>query len=245
MAFSVERVSKNFGIFQALKHVSFEIDAGKILGIAGPNGAGKSTLLNVCTGILRPSDGKISMNGLRTDRAQLHQLCRFGLARTFQIPQVFDALDVETNISVGATFGRHEQSGRNRAEEVDHIIKRLNLHAVRYRQAGEVDLLTRKMIMLGAALATGPRLIFMDEPFGGLNSQEIGDFAELVENLRDDLNLAFVIVEHKMRALTRLSDRLLILNFGQVLCEGTPDMVLADEQVNDVYLARRDNLAVH
>lgn len=244
MPFVVEGVGRRFGKFQALKDVSFEVADGQILGVAGPNGAGKSTLLNVCTGILRPTTGTIAMDGKRTDRAQLHCLSRFGLARTFQIPQVFASLDVETNIRIGATFGGAHMAA-DRPIGIEQIIELLGLRPVRYRLAGEVDLLARKMIMLGAALATGPRIVFMDEPFGGLNSQEIEDYATLVERLRDKLGLSFVIVEHKMRALTRLSNRLLILNFGEMLCEGSPEAVLADEQVNDIYLARRDNVAVH
>lgn len=244
MPFIVEGVGRRFGKFQALKDVSFEVRDGQILGVAGPNGAGKSTLLNVCTGVVRPTTGTISMDGRRTDRAPLHGLARLGLARTFQIPQVFASLDVETNIRIGATFGRPRR-GAGKASGIEQIIELLNLRPVRYRLAGEADLLTRKMIMLGAALATGPRIVFMDEPFGGLNSQEIEDYATLVERLRDKLGLSFVIVEHKMRALTRLSNRLLILNFGEMLCEGSPEAVLADEQVNSIYLARRDDLAVH
>ncbi|MDN2565760.1 ATP-binding cassette domain-containing protein [Aquibium sp. A9E412] len=244
MAFTAQGLSRRFGNFHALKEVSFEVARGEVLGIAGPNGAGKSTLLNVCTGVLRPSAGSIAMDGRRIDRLPLHRLSGLGLARTFQIPQVFASLDVETNIRVGGTFGTSgtEEDGRKRT---DSIVELLNLRSLRYRLAGEADLLTRKMIMLGAALATGPSIVFMDEPFGGLNAQEIEDYAALVERLRDKLGLSFVIVEHKMRALTRLSDRLLILNFGETLCEGTPDAVLADEQVNDIYLARRDTIAVH
>lgn len=244
MPFVVKGVSKRFGKFQALKDVSFDVPDGQILGVAGPNGAGKSTLLNVCTGVLSPTTGTIMMDGRRTDRTPLHGLSRLGLARTFQIPQVFASLDVETSIRMGAIFGRPSRSA-DKASGVEQIIELLNLRPVRYRLAGEADLLTRKMIMLGAALATEPRIVFMDEPFGGLSSQEIEDYAALVERLRDKLGLSFVIVEHKMRALTRLSDRLLILNFGEMLCEGSPEVVLADEQVNSIYLARRDNLVIH
>lgn len=244
MLFTVERVSKRFNQFQALTKVSFKVDQGRILGIAGPNGAGKSTLLNVCTGTLRPSGGTIVLDGRRTDGLPLRRMAEAGLARTFQIPQVFGSVDVDTNIRIGATFGR--KRGPDEVQDsVERVIDLLDLRATRYRLAGQADLLTRKMTMLAAALATDPKIVFMDEPFGGLNTKEIEGYVDLVQRLRQDLDLAFVIVEHKMRALTTLSDRLMILNFGEMLCEGTPDEVLSNSQVNEIYLGRRKDIAVH
>jgi branched-chain amino acid transport system ATP-binding protein len=244
MSFLVDSASKRFGKFQALKDVSFKVSDGQILGIAGPNGAGKSTLLNVCTGVLQPSSGTISLDDHRTDKLPLRQMSKIGIARTFQIPQVFDSVDVETNIRIGSMFGRADGSVQD-TDNVERVISLLDLQSVRYRQAGQADLLTRKMTMLAAALATKPKIIFMDEPFGGLNSDEIESYVDLVVRLNSKLGLTFVIVEHKMRALTQLSDRLLILNFGEVLCEGPPEEVMAHKEVNEAYLSRGNGLAVH
>lgn len=244
MLFTAERVSKRFGQFQALKEVSFDVDQGGILGIAGPNGAGKSTLLNVCSGTLKPSGGTIILDGQRTDGLPLRRMAEAGLARTFQIPQVFGSVNIDTNIRIGATFGR-KRAADEVQDRVERVINLLDLHATRYRLAGQADLLTRKMTMLGAALATDPKIVFMDEPFGGLNTEEIQGYIDLIQRLRQDLELAFVIVEHKMRALTTLSDRLMILNFGEMLFEGTPEEVLSNKQVNEIYLGRREDSAVH
>jgi branched-chain amino acid transport system ATP-binding protein len=231
----LEGVTKRFGSLTVLSDVTFDIRAGEILGIAGPNGAGKSTLLNVCTGLLRPDKGCIRFGNARTDRYPPHRLCHLGVARTFQIPQVFGSLTIAENIDTGGLFGA-EQTRRTRRTSVEQILQQLGLADRRNALAGSVDLFTRKMVMLGAALATNPRLLFMDEPFGGLNADEIDAYADLVLTLRQDRDLSFVIVEHKIRALARLSSRLLILDFGSVLCLGAVQEVLADKQVIETYL---------
>lgn len=235
MLMSLNGVCKHYGALQVLKDVSFEVQPGEIFGIAGPNGAGKSTLLNACTGLARPNQGQIHFNGQRSDRLPPHRLCELGIARTYQIPQVFNSLSVRENIETGAMFGDNSLKSE-KAKRVDQLLTLLGLTDLAHANAASVDLLGRKMVMLGAALATNPTLVFMDEPFGGLNSEEIDRYAELVINLRKELGVSFVIVEHKMRALTQMANRLLILNFGQVLCLDTPDNVLRNQQVIDIYL---------
>lgn len=235
MLMSLKGVTKQFGALAVLNDVNFEVEPGEIFGIAGPNGAGKSTLLNACTGLIHPDKGQILFGGQRIERLPPHRLCRLGIARTYQIPQVFESLTVRENIETGAMFG-HKTLKSTQQARVETILELLGLGNLRDANAGEVDLLTRKMVMLGAALATNPTLVFMDEPFGGLNSNEIDDYAELVLKIRQELGISFVIVEHKMRALTRLSNRLLILNFGSVLCLDTPKNVMANPRVIDVYL---------
>ena len=235
MLMSLSGVCKKYGAMNVLKDVSFEVQAGEIFGIAGPNGAGKSTLLNACTGLARPDKGQIHFADQRTDRLAPHRLCELGIARTYQIPQVFNSLSVRENIETGAMFGDNSLNSEKQ-QRVEHLLDLLSLREQAQTNAAAVDLLARKMVMLGAALATKPTLVFMDEPFGGLNSEEIDRYAELVINLRKELGVSFVIVEHKMRALTQMANRLLILNFGQVLCLDTPDKVLGNQQVIDIYL---------
>jgi branched-chain amino acid transport system ATP-binding protein len=239
---SVSGITKSFGAFKALEDISFTVEAGEILGVAGPNGAGKSTLLNVCTGLMPPDKGSIVLGDRRTDRWPPHRLCHAGVARTFQIPQVFESLTVYENIETGGWFGTRDRPQVRRAH-AERILDLLGLAGHRHRAAGSTDLLTRKMTMLGAALATGPRLLFMDEPFGGLNADEIEAYAELVFRLRQELGMSLVIVEHKIRALARLSSRLMILNFGAVLCLGAVQDVLNNTQVIDIYLGASGRVA--
>jgi branched-chain amino acid transport system ATP-binding protein len=235
---SVRNVTKKFDAVVALDDLSFEVEQHEILGIAGPNGAGKSTLLNVCSGMLAPNKGKIIFNNERVEGLPPYQMCLKGVGRTFQIPQVFGSLSVEENVSIGYTFGA---SGKPHLETIspeltESILDLTGLSSQRDQQVGTVNLLTRKMIMLAAVLATQPLLVFMDEPLAGLNSEEIEIFASLITHLHSKLDITFVVVEHKIRALSSLSDRLMIIHFGGLLCLDTPDVVVKDDRVIDVYL---------
>ncbi len=230
-------ITKRFGSFTALKDLSFDVKRGEIFGVAGPNGAGKSTLLNVCTGLLRATEGTLHFDGYRMERLRPHRFCQHGIGRTFQIPTILTSLTVEENVRTGAMFG---STARHTAAEIgertEAALEMANLIERRHQATSTADLLTRKMVMLATALATDPKIMFMDEPFGGLNTKEIGEFGNIVQRLHRELQLGFVIVEHKIKALTRLSDRLLILNFGEVLKLDTPEVILDDPEVIDIYL---------
>ena len=239
----LEAVSRRFGTLMALSNVSLDVLAGEILGIAGPNGAGKTTLLNVCTGLIAPTSGRVLVEGQGLGGRRPHVFCRAGVARTFQIPQVFGSMTVRDNVSTGARFGLADKgTGDDMSAAIEDALGTTGLTPMADRAVARADLLTRKRVMLAAALATRPKLLFMDEPFGGLNASEVDTFAALVRDLHRQLDLTIVIVEHKVRALARLSHRMLILNFGQVLMLDTPERVLADENVIRIYLGKR-NLA--
>jgi len=235
---SVQGVSRSFGALVALHDLWFDINAGEIFGIAGPNGAGKSTLLNVCTGTLKPSSGKIFFHNERIDGWPPHRLCHKALARTFQIPQIFGSLSVSENVAVGTRFGLGPKSieGRTKKEFHDEILTECGLNAKRDMMASKVDLLTRKMTMLAAALATKPELVFMDEPLAGFTSDEIDQMVELILHLRKRLEITLIIIEHKVRALTYISDRIMILHHGQLICLDDPSNVMRDPQVVEIYL---------
>lgn len=234
-------VSRRFGSLLALNDLSLGVRSGEILGIAGPNGAGKTTLLNVCTGVLAPSSGTILFEGQSIGGQPPHRCCHLGIARTFQIPQVFSSMTIEENVATGAVFGalRHE-APEVRRRRVTEVLETVGLAGRGARSASEVDLLTRKRIMLGAALATRPRLLFLDEPLAGLNAEEVTVFVELFRSLHQRLKLTLVVVEHKVRALAALSERILILNFGSLLCLDRPEVVLRDPRVIDVYLGSQN-----
>ncbi len=240
---AVEHVSRRFGSLMALNDLSFEIERGEILGIAGPNGAGKSTLLNVCTGVVPPSGGRVVFEGQAVSGMPAHRFCRIGIARTFQIPQIFSSMTVEDNVLTGAMFGN---AGRMDEGEVRvrlrDVLDITGLSRQRHQPASLADLITRKRIMIAAALATGPKLLFLDEPLSGLNAEEVELFVDLFRHLHAELGLTLVVVEHKVRALAALSKRILILNAGTLLCLDRPEAVMREPRVIEIYLGSR-NLA--
>jgi len=240
---AVEHVTRRFGSLLALNDLSFDIARGEILGIAGPNGAGKSTLLNVCTGVVAPSSGRVVFEGQTVSGVAAHRFCHIGIARTFQIPQIFSSMTVEENVLTGALFGSNARLGEAAARRhIGDVMELTGLAQQRRRPASLADLITRKRIMVAAALATGPRLLFLDEPLAGLNAEEVEIFVELFHHLHAALGLTLVVVEHKVRALAALSHRILILNAGTRLCLDRPETVLRDSRVIEIYLGTR-NLA--
>lgn len=239
---SLNDVTRRFGALRALDGVTFDIMRGEMLGVAGPNGAGKTTLLNVCTGVLPLSSGQVTFDGQNIRGMPPNRCCQIGIARTFQIPQIFSSMTVQENVATGAEFGIGQGGVGNIDDHVSEVIELVGLTPQREHSVADVDLLTRKRIMLAAALATRPKLLFLDEPLSGLNAEEVESFVALFQRLHGALDLTFVIVEHKVRALADLSERILILNFGEVLIIDTPERVLNDERVIDVYLGTR-NLA--
>lgn len=239
---SLSEVVRTFGALRALDGVSFDIERGEILGVAGPNGAGKTTLLNVCTGVLPLSAGRITFDGHRIGGLSPHRCCHLGIARTFQIPQIFSSMTVRENVATGAMFGVRHSAADEIGACVEEVMDLVGLTPQQSMPVADADLLTRKRIMLAAALATRPKLLFLDEPLSGLNAEEVESFVALFRSLHAALDLTFVIVEHKVRALASLSQRMLILNFGSVLMVDAPERVLNDERVIEIYLGTR-NLA--
>jgi len=239
----VQNITKRFDAIVALNDLTFEVQSREIFGIAGPNGAGKSTLLNVCSGALAPNEGRIIFDGHRVEGLPPYKMCQKGVGRTFQIPQVFESLSVEENVKIGVMFGasHKEISAPDSPQSTNSILKMIGLARQKNQQAGKVDLLTRKLIMLAAVIATQPKLVFMDEPLAGLNEIETDSFTSLITKLHGKLNIPFVIVEHKIRALSSLSDRLMIIHFGKCICLDTPEKVVQDGRVIEVYLGMEYN----
>ncbi len=235
---SVRGLCKSFGSLVAIDDLSFDIAEKELFGIAGPNGAGKSTLLNLCTGQLSADRGDIIFAGRRLNQQRSHRLCHAGIARTFQIPMIFKSISVRENVEIGAMFGGPEryQSHKRRDELVTQALQACNLEDRADQRAGTLALLARKMTMLAAALATQPRLVFMDEPLGGLTVEEVDDLVEAIRSLHARFGITFVLVEHKIRALKALSDRMMIMHYGSRICLDRPDVVVKNQQVIDVYL---------
>jgi branched-chain amino acid transport system ATP-binding protein len=229
-----ESVSKIFGKLVALQDVDIAVAEGEIFGIAGPNGAGKSTLFNVIAGTFPPSSGRIHFNGRDITSLKAHQICRLGLARTFQVPQTFATLSVFDNIRVGATFGGDgEGSLRDRIEQA---IDFLDLRRVRDTTASNLDLYTTKLVMMAACLATGCRLLMLDEPLAGLSMAEITDFLKAVRHINQDGGTTILMIEHILDSLIEVSKRMVILDNGDVIYRGQPEGVRKDPRVVEVYL---------
>lgn len=230
MLLETKNVSISFGSLNALQDVSFGVEEGEIYGIAGPNGAGKSTLYNVISGIYHPNSGKVTFDGHDITRMAPHQICHLGLVRTFQIPTTFHSMTVRDNIRVGYTFGG------SKVRHVDDIVEFLELTEKANFTASNLDLYTIKLTMLGATLATGCKLLMLDEPMAGFSVSEIDRFLRVIKQINQEWKVTVVIIEHLLDILIGISNKMMILDNGQIIYIGSPEKVTQDRRVIDVYL---------
>lgn len=235
----VEHVSKHFGGLAAVDDLSFAVAADATFGIAGPNGAGKTTLFDAITGLARATEGRIVLAGEEIQGRSSHRICHRGIARTFQIPAVFPEHTVLGNIAVGAYYGRRSSvpsfafdGAIERAREAASLV---GLEDKLGAVAGPLSLFDKKRLMIASAIATQPRLLMLDEPVGGLNPGEIDAVLGLVATVRES-GVTVILIEHVMRALMAISDRVMVMNHGRLLFEGTPAEVQRHEEVIRVYL---------
>ena len=216
---SVERVTRRFGGIVALDDVSLDANAGEIVGLIGPNGAGKTTVFNLITRVYRPDSGAIELDGTDLLRTPAHGIVRRGVARTFQNVELFGSMTVLEHVLVG----RHANRGRSAREILGYV--GLSEHA--HRLARELPYGIQKRVELARALASGPRLLLLDEPAGGLNHEEVGELGTLIRRLRDDFELTILLVEHHMQLVMGLADRVHVLDFGRRIASGAPAEVTA------------------
>lgn len=226
----VSGLAKRFGSLEALRGVSFSVAEGEILGIAGPNGAGKSVLFACIAGFYRPSAGSVRLAGEEIVGLGPHQICHRGLVRTFQTPVLFHSLSIRDNVRIGARFGGGD------GDRVGDVLRFLELERVADRRAANLDLFTTKRVVLAAALATGCRVLLLDEPMAGFSFGEIERYLELVAEIRRTWGMTILIIEHLLDVLIGISDRMMILHDGQVLFTGAPEEVRRHQGVVDVYL---------
>jgi branched-chain amino acid transport system ATP-binding protein len=234
------RVTKLFGGLAAVSRVDFDLHEGEILGLIGPNGSGKTTLVNVVTGMLSYSEGNVSFRGRSIRGLPPYEIGRLGLSRTFQVVKPFRNLTVLQNVMVGALFGarggaRELAVARRQAHEVLEFV---GLDHRTDASAEGLNVPERKRMELARALAMRPTVLFLDEVMAGLNPSEIDVAVDLIKRIRDR-GMSLVVIEHVMKAIRHLSDRIMVLYHGEKLTEGSPDAVFSNPEVVSAYLGRR------
>lgn len=226
-------VTKYFGKLAAVNDLSFQVDDGEVFGIAGPNGAGKTTLFNLIAGTYR-CEGEIYFEGKKINNLQPHRVCKMGLARTFQVPLVFSTLTVYENIETGSYFGHDGTENIN--EIIAEMIKLVGLEGKENTKAESLRLFDKKLTMLATVLATRPKILLLDEPASGLNPKEVEQSVDLFNKINKEMGVTIIVIEHLMRVLMNISDRLMILNNGEKICLGLPEAVAKDQKVIEIYL---------
>jgi branched-chain amino acid transport system ATP-binding protein len=229
---SLENVTRRFGGIVAVDDVSVEVAEGEIVGLIGPNGAGKTTLFNLVSRLYRPDSGEIAFESHSLLRTPSHGVVRRGIARTFQNVELFTSMTVLEHVLVG----RHARRGRRAREIVEYV----GLSGLAHRPAAGLPYGTQKRVELARALASGPRLLLLDEPAGGLNHEEVEELSALMRRLRDDFALTLLLVEHHMGLVMGLAERVHVLDFGRLIASGTPSEIRRDPAVLEAYLGVED-----
>ncbi|WP_420569545.1 ABC transporter ATP-binding protein [Thalassovita sp.] len=230
---SLSNVNKSFGALKVSDDVSFEMPEGQALGIIGPNGAGKSTLFNLIGGTLGVSSGTVMFDGQDVTRISASERCRMGIARSFQIPHPFVGMSVYENLLVASSFGN--SGHHDAAKECREILRRTGLLPKANSPAGSLTLLERKRLELARALASGPRLLLLDEIAGGLTEAECHELVATIKDIRDS-GVSIIWIEHIVHALTAVVERLIVIDFGKIVAEGEPNAVMADPLVQEIYM---------
>jgi len=234
-----QKVSKNFGGLRAVNQVSFQIQAKEIVGLIGPNGAGKTTLFNLITGFLRPDEGHIYFQGQDITGLKPHRICQLGISRTFQVVRPLSTLTVLENIVTGALL-RHADYKEAR-EYAIRVARNVGLANKADRIAGEIPIADKKRLGFAQALATGARLLLLDEVVAGLNPTEVDNFLDIIRSVASR-GLTIIIVEHVLRAVMNTANRILVLDHGELIAQGSPEKVVENEKVIKAYLGENYKL---
>ena len=239
----VENVTQRFGNFVALNNVSVQFDSGKLTGIIGPNGAGKSTFFNVISGAFAPSSGRIRYQGKDITGMAQHEFARAGIAKSFQITNVFKQLSAHENVRVAAQMQSAKFSlFKPRAsliavnQKADALLERVGLAGHGHRPAADLAHGQQRALEIAMALACDPKLLLMDEPTAGMSPEETTGMMKLITTLASERDV--ILVEHKMKLVMGICERLIVLHHGEFLAQGTPDEIRANDEVRRVYLGK-------
>ncbi len=235
MILEVRDVTKRFGGLQALTDVTFDLSAGEILGLIGPNGAGKTTLFNVVNGVFAPDRGKVVFRGEDITGLPAYEVARRGLARAYQVVRPLSDLTVRENVMVGACFGREQFSLTQAAQVANDILVQVGLSEKANALAGSLNVAQKKRLELARALGSQPYLLLLDEVLAGLNPSEIAPMLDTIKQIRDN-GTSILMIEHVMQAVMNVSDRLLVLDYGELIAQGLPQEVVNNPQVIEAYL---------
>jgi branched-chain amino acid transport system ATP-binding protein len=245
-------VTMRFGGIVALEAVTFSVGKGRIVGLIGPNGAGKTTLFNCLSRLYRPMRGDIRLNGESLNRCAPSDIAALGVGRTFQAPTLFASMSVLDNVKVGAhargrngplsdalTLPRRRREEHEFEQTARDMLDFVGMGHMAERPVASLSLGARKRVELARALAARPTLLLLDEPAGGLNHEEVSELGTLIRSIRDRLGITVLLVEHHMGLVMSLSDQVVVLNFGRVIADGSPDEVRGDPAVTEAYLGTR------
>lgn len=234
----VRRLSKTFGGLQAVKDVSFTLKEGEIIGLIGPNGAGKTTLVNLITGVLTATSGEVLFCGQPVTQQKPFQAARRGLARTFQIVQPFPQMTVLENVAAGALFAANAGSRKQAEDLAMHHLEFVGLGPLAHKPATSLTLPSRKRLELAKSLAMNPKVLLLDEVNAGLNTSEIEQALDLMRAIAAR-GITILLIEHLMKVVLSLSQRILVLHHGELISEGAPQTVINDPKVIEAYLGSK------
>jgi branched-chain amino acid transport system ATP-binding protein len=244
----VEGLTKRFGGIIAVNNLNFDVTQGEILGLIGPNGAGKTTVFNLISGFLRPDSGTVKFRGEDITGQSPYKIAQKGIARTFQLVKPFNKLTVKENVLIGflgrfgeasiKTFRVFKNPTSEQEKRVEELLKFVGLLSRKDDPAGSLPFALKKKVEIARALALNPSLLLLDEPTSGLNPSEVKEQIEVIEKIRKR-GVTIIIVEHIMRVVMSLSDRIIVLHYGQKIAEGKPEEISSNEKVIEAYLGRR------
>lgn len=237
----IESLSKHFGALKAVDKVSFEVKKGEIVGLIGPNGAGKTTVTNLVNGAYSKTTGKVFFKDSDVSDLKPYQIARMGLTRTYQVVKPLIGMTVEENVLVGSLFGKgnRDSAMKNATRRAREILKLVGLEKKKDSSVNDVTLPDLKKMEFARVLAMEPEVVFLDEVMAGLNPTEVEETSNLVKRLRKEKNLTIVYIEHIMKAVMGISDRIVVLHHGKKIIEGTPQKVINDQAVIEAYLGKR------